>query len=287
MPASPKKYGVIGNPIGHSKSPLIHRAFARETGIELTYTAMLAPLDGFIATVDQFRAAGGRGLNVTVPFKHEAYAYCSEPSLRAQQAKAVNTLIFPEEADGPVRGDNTDGVGLMRDLAYHGIELKNKRILLLGAGGAARGVLGPLMAIRPSGILVTNRNGQTADALVQDFRTMNQSENPAWISACALTDMPRDESPFDLIINATSASLSGECPRLPETLITQHTVAYDMAYGSAPTVFMTWASALGAHSLDGLGMLVEQAAESFYLWQGVRPPTDTVRNLLRAGLNDA
>lgn len=285
MAASPKKYGVIGNPIGHSRSPQIHQAFARQTGIELVYSAILAPLDGFVPTVDQFRAEGGRGLNVTVPFKHEAYLYCGELSTRAQQSGAVNTLIFPQDNVGPVRGDNTDGVGLMRDLAYHGIELPGKRILLLGAGGAARGVLAPLCSSRPAQILVANRRGDAAEQLIQDFAgDAGFRDTTTVLRACGLDNFPRDEMPFDLIINATSASLSGKRPELPDTVLDSHSVAYDMAYGSEPTVYMAWAASHGARALDGLGMLVEQAAESFSIWHGVQPQTDEVRHLLRAEL---
>lgn len=287
MSTHPKIYGVIGNPISHSRSPLIHQTFAQQTGIPLTYSAILAPLDSFAATVDRFRAEGGLGLNVTVPFKHEAFAYCIDRSERALQAGAVNTLIFSQDPQAPARGDNTDGVGLMRDLAYHGIELTDKRILLLGAGGAARGVLGPLIAAHPANILVANRNGGTAKQLIQDFGADLKSQDIVTLCACALTDIPRDEVAFDLIINATSASLSGECPSLPDTVLQGHTIAYDMAYGTAPTVFMDWASARGARAVDGLGMLVEQAAESFYLWQGVYPQTEQVRARLRAELHSS
>lgn len=284
MSIRPKKYGVIGNPIGHSRSPLIHQTFALQTGIPLTYSAILAPLDGFTDTVNRFRTEGGLGLNVTVPFKHEAFAYCTDRSARALQAGAVNTLIFSEDPLAPARGDNTDGVGLMRDLAYHGIGLTGKRILLLGAGGAARGVLGPLIAADPANILVANRNGETAGQLIRDFGTGSRPQGAVSLSACALANFPRDEVAFDLIINATSASLSGKCPSLPDTVLQGDTIAYDMAYGTAPTVFMDWASAQGARALDGLGMLVEQAAESFYLWHGVYPQTEQVRARLREEL---
>lgn len=281
MAVSPKKYGVIGNPIGHSKSPLIHQAFARQTGIELSYAAILAPLDEFVATVTQFRQEGGRGLNVTVPFKHEAYAYCAELSDRARQAGAVNTLIFPEDDEAPVRGDNTDGVGLMRDLSYHDIPVKGRRVLLIGAGGAARGVLGPLCAAEPAEIRVANRRSETAVQLIRDYAEHEHVQASVMLRACALDQFPEDEQPFDLIINATSASLGGQRPAVPDTVFSPHTIAYDMAYGSEPTVFMTWAESLGARALDGLGMLVEQAAESFYQWHGVQPKTDEVRALLR------
>lgn len=284
MATSLKKYGVIGNPIGHSKSPLIHQAFARQTGIELSYAAILSPLDGFVATVTQFRQEGGRGLNVTVPFKHEAYAYCAELSDRARQAGAVNTLIFPEDEGSPVRGDNTDGVGLMRDLSYHDLDIAGRRILMIGAGGAARGVISPLCAAGPAEIVVANRRGETAIQLIRDFAELQETQAPVVLRACALDQLPEDEQPFDLIINATSASLGGQRPDVPDTVFGCDSIAYDMAYGSEPTVFMTWAESLGARSLDGLGMLVEQAAESFFLWHGVQPKTDEVRALLRETL---
>ncbi|MHB9020757.1 MAG: shikimate dehydrogenase [Halothiobacillus sp.] len=281
MPIQPKtqygaKYGVIGNPVGHSRSPLIHRAFAEQTGIALEYTAILAPLDGFVSAVSQFRIAGGRGLNVTVPFKAEAFALCQKRSERAQRAGAVNTLIFPADIRGDVFGDNTDGVGLLRDLAFHHIPLQGKKILLLGAGGASRGVLAPLLAEHPLRLLIANRREKTAAALIADFIDLAHNTQ---LQACALNDIPAE--PFDLIINATSASLSDERLPLPDSLITTNTVVYDMAYGNQPTVFMQWGQALGARAMDGLGMLIEQAAESFYLWHGVRPETQAVRPILR------
>ncbi len=277
------RYGVIGNPIAHSRSPLIHRAFAEQTGIDLDYTAILAPLDGFNATVAQFRSEGGLGLNVTVPFKAEAFALCATLSERAQRAGAVNTLIFPADPRSPdvssdIRGDNTDGVGLLRDLAFHQIPLKGKKVLLLGAGGASRGVLAPLLAEEPTQLLIANRRVATAEQLATDFQDLAGTQ----LGACALDALPAE--PFDLIINATSASLSGEQLPLPDALIGQNTTVYDMAYGRAPTVFMQWGAALGAIAFDGLGMLVEQAAESFYIWHGLRPQTGHVRDLLKKQL---
>lgn len=278
------RYGVIGNPIAHSRSPLIHRAFAEQTGIDLDYTAILAPLDGFNATVAQFRSEGGLGLNVTVPFKAEAFALCATLSERAQRAGAVNTLIFPADSrssdvSSDIRGDNTDGVGLLRDLAFHQIPLKGKKILLLGAGGASRGVLAPLLAEEPTQLLIANRRVATAEQLATDFQDLAAGSQ---LGASALDALPAE--PFDLIINATSASLSGEQLPLPDALIGQNTTVYDMAYGRAPTVFMQWGAALGATAFDGLGMLVEQAAESFYIWHGIRPQTDHVRDLLKKQL---
>ena len=278
------RYGVIGNPIHHSRSPLIHSAFAQQTGIDLDYTAILAPLDGFVATVTHFRSEGGLGLNVTVPFKAEAFALCATRSERAQRARAVNTLIFPADpSSSDIRGDNTDGVGLLRDLAFHQIPLKGKKILLLGAGGASRGVLAPLLAEEPTQLLIANRRAATAEQLATDFQDLAGTDTQ--LGACALDALPSDA--FDLIINATSASLSGERLPLLDELIDQKTTVYDMAYGREPTVFMQWGAALGATAFDGLGMLVEQAAESFYLWHGIRPETGHVRELLKAQLATA
>lgn len=275
------RYGVIGNPIHHSRSPLIHSAFAEQTGIDLDYTAILAPLDGFVATVAHFRGEGGLGLNVTVPFKSEAFALCHTLSERAQRAGAVNTLIFPTDpSSSDIRGDNTDGVGLLRDLAFHQIQLKDKKILLLGAGGASRGVLAPLLAEGPAQLLVANRRAATAERLATDFQDL--ADTHTQLGACALDTLPADV--FDLIINATSASLSGEQLPLPDELIGQKSTVYDMAYGREPTMFMQWGAALGATAFDGLGMLVEQAAESFYLWHGIRPETGHVRDLLKTQL---
>lgn len=275
-------FGVIGNPIRHSRSPLIHRAFAEQTGIDLEYAAILAPLDAFTETVASFHRAGGRGLNVTVPFKREAFELCSTLSERAQRAGAVNTLILPaDSASSEMRGDNTDGVGLLRDLAFHHISIQGKNILLLGAGGASRGVLAPLLTEGPARLLIANRRAATAKVLADDFQDLANEHTQ--LDACALDAIP--EEPFDLIINATSASLSGERLPLPDKLVAEKTFAYDMAYGREPTVFMQWASTLGATAFDGLGMLIEQAAESFYLWHGINPQTQPVRQLLKAQLN--
>lgn len=271
------RYGVIGNPISHSRSPMIHQAFAEQTGINLSFEAILAPLDGFAATVAAFRHTGGRGLNVTVPFKAQAFALCDILSDQAAQAGAVNTLIFPEDPQGPIQGDNTDGVGLLNDLAFHGITLRDKKILLLGAGGAARGVLAPLLAEQPAKLLIANRREQTAAALIADFADLAPKTD---LSACALEAIPAEA--FDLMINATSTGLSDTQLPLPDALIHANTVVYDMAYGRQPTVFMRWGQARRAQALDGLGMLVEQAAMSFYLWHGIQPETRPVRDLVRA-----
>ncbi|MFN2381724.1 MAG: shikimate dehydrogenase [Guyparkeria sp.] len=269
-------YAVIGNPIEHSRSPLIHKAFARQLGIELAYEKIWAPIDGFEETVTAFIARGGRGLNVTVPFKLEAFDLAGRHSDRAARALAANTLVFPENPDDTIYADNTDGVGLVNDLAFHGVEITGRRLLILGAGGATRGVLAPLLHQAPRELVIANRNPERAYGLVEEF---NDAAGDCLLSGCPLAGIA--ESRFDLVINATPASLSAQLPPLPDTLTGAGTVAYDMAYGAEPTVFMDWAEARGARPLDGLGMLVEQAAESFALWHGKRADTAPVRELLR------
>ena len=268
------RYAVIGNPIAHSKSPQIHAAFARLTLQDMTYEAILAPLDGFAATVRTFIAAGGCGMNVTVPFKLEAYALADTRSPRAEAAKAVNTLIISPEG---IRGDNTDGLGLVADLKRDlGMSLAGRRILLLGAGGAARGVLLPLLEEKPAGLYLANRTADKARAL--------QAEFAAGAAACRFEAGGFEElsgRQFDLVINATAASLADEAPPLPDGLYAPDSLAYDMVYGRE-TPFLATARTQGAARLaDGLGMLVEQAAESFFLWRGVRPPTAPVLALLK------
>jgi len=273
----PQRYAVIGNPIEHSRSPLIHEAFARQLGIDLSYEKLWAPIDGFEEAVTAFRERGGRGMNVTVPFKLEAFDLAGRHSARAERALAANTLVFPASADEPVYADNTDGVGLVNDLRFHGLKLEGKRVLILGAGGATRGVLAPLLEQQPQEILIANRNPDRAYGLVEEF---SDSTSECRLHGCPLAGI--EDSLFDLVINATPASLTAQLPPLPDALIGARMVAYDMAYGAEPTVFMQWAEERGArHSLDGLGMLVEQAAESFSLWHGQRPDTAPVRDLLR------
>ena len=279
----PQRYAVIGNPIEHSRSPLIHQAFARQLGIDLSYEKLWAPIDGFEETVNAFRARGGRGMNVTVPFKLEAFDLAGRHSARAERALAANTLVFPESADEPIFADNTDGVGLVNDLAFHGLKLEGKRVLILGAGGATRGVLAPLLGQNPQEILVANRNPERAYGLVEEF---SDAAGECGLFGCPLEGI--EDSLFDLVINATPASLTAQLPPLPDALIGARTVAYDMAYGAEPTVFMQWADERGARrTLDGLGMLVEQAAESFSLWHGQRPDTAPVRDLLREDIRRA
>src|SRR5690606_6801910 len=268
------RYAVIGNPIAHSKSPEIHMEFARQTDQSLTYERLLAPLDGFVETVEAFRAAGGRGLNVTVPFKEEAFRYATRLTARAEASGAVNTLRFDEQG---VLGDNTDGMGLVRDLrANHGITLYGTRMLLLGAGGAARGVIGSLVGEQPERLVIANRTLSKAQDIADSFGQA--------IEVMAYDALVTER--FDIIINATSASLTAEVPPLPENVYAGARVAYDMVYGAEITPFMARAAQAGCPiCLDGLGMLVEQAGESFYLWRNVRPATGPVLALLRASLH--
>jgi len=265
------RYAVIGNPIAHSKSPEIHAAFARQTGEDLRYERLRAPLDGFGPAVTAFRAAGGRGLNVTLPFKGEAYRLATEATPRVRAAEAVNTLRF----DGArVYGDNTDGVGLVRDLAANlGVAIEGRRILIVGAGGAARGVIEALLDARPVELVVVNRTGERAEALERQF--------PGRLRGAGFETLPRHG--FDIVINTSSAGLSGEAPPLPGSAFAAGAAAYDLVYGQGETPFLAFARRSGAARLaDGLGMLVEQAAESFFVWRGVRPATAPVLAMLRA-----
>jgi shikimate dehydrogenase len=267
-------YAVIGNPIAHSKSPLIHAAFARQTGQRLDYRRILGSREDFAGDVRAFVADGGRGLNVTVPFKQEAWALLGDRSPRAEAAGAVNTIIVLD--GGLLRGDNTDGVGLVRDLAGNqGFDFSGQRVLLLGAGGAARGVLGALLEAGPGRLVVANRTASRAVALAA-------AAADARVSGSGLDALAGQS--FDLIINATSSGLDGDVPALPDGLLAAGGWTYDMLYGDAPTPFCNWGEAQGAaRTLDGLGMLVEQAAESFRLWRGVAPDTAPVIAMLRAG----
>ncbi len=270
-----ERYCVFGNPVAHSKSPRIHREFARLTGQALSYTAELAPLDGFEATVLRFFAEGGRGCNVTVPFKEQAWQLAEVRSVRAEKAGAVNTLLYGK--DGRLYGDNTDGVGLVRDLSSAALVIRRARVLVLGAGGAVRGVLGPLLAERPASLLIANRTREKAEQLAALF----SDEGP--VTACSFAELAGQS--FDLVINGTSASLQGEMPPLPAGLLAAGSHAYDMMYGAEPTVFLRWAQEEGAQVRDGLGMLVEQAAEAFFLWRQVRPDTREVLAHLRQELS--
>lgn len=269
-------YAVIGNPVAHSKSPAIHAMFAAQTGEDLHYARLLAPLDGFVAEVRRFFAAGGKGLNVTVPFKQEAFALADGCSAHAQRAGAVNTLLLDEQ--GRLQGHNTDGIGLLRDLTENlGQDLAGRKILVLGAGGATRGILQPLLEQQPALVLVANRTPEKARDLAQLFASLGS------VAACGYDEVPA--SPFDWIINASAASLDNTVPPLPPEACGRETACYDLMYGAEPTVFMRWASAAGARLVaDGLGMLVEQAAESFRLWRGCRPATAPVIRALREQL---
>lgn len=273
---TPARYAVMGNPVAHSKSPVIHKQFAHQFGHAIEYTALWVDTDGFRYAVEQFRADGGRGLNVTVPFKLEAFELANNLSDRAKLAGAVNTLRF--EPDGKIFGDNTDGTGLVHDLTRNlGVSLKGKKILLLGAGGAARGVLGPLLKQNPAFLQIANRTVSKARELAKIFSAYGKVE------ACGYDELVGKR--FDLVINATSASLQGDRPDLPVTILANHGVAYDLMYGDMPTPFLDWVQLHGAAlAADGLGMLVEQAAESYLLWCGVRPDTRPVIQALRKGL---
>ncbi len=267
------KYCVFGNPVGHSKSPFIHAAFARQTGEDINYTALLAPLEGFGNAVRAFVATGGRGANVTVPFKEQAFRMTTRRSARSELAGAVNTLIFE---GGQILGDNTDGAGMMRDITHNlHCPVEAKRVLLLGAGGASRGVIGPLLDARPSALVIANRTAAKAVALAHPFAARGS------VAGCGLSELAGQS--FDIIINATSASLDGELPAIPEGIFAAGCLAYDMVYGQGDTPFLMFARDQGAGQFaDGLGMLVEQAAESFFLWRGVRPDGAPVMAMLRS-----
>lgn len=265
------RYAVIGNPIEHSKSPQVHALFAQQTRQAMRYERLLAPVDCFADSVHEFIAQGGRGANVTVPFKLEAFALAQELTPRATAAGAVNTLSF--SADG-IKGDNTDGIGLVRDITHNaGVPLRDRSVLLLGAGGAARGVILPLIEESIACLVIANRTQPRAMALAKEF-----SDGDISVSSAAFDQL---DQCFDVIINATSASLDSELPPLPDCVFGPQTLAYDMMYGAQPTIFMQHAAQRGAAVRDGLGMLIEQAAESFFVWRGVRPETASVYQWLR------
>lgn len=266
------RYAVVGNPIAHSLSPEIHTAFAEQTGQDIAYTKQLVELDQFAQQARQFFSDGGCGLNVTVPFKLDAYEFADQRTERAQTAGAVNTLA--RQGDGTILGDNTDGAGLVTDIKDRlGWAIRGKRVLVLGAGGATRGALLPLLREAPATLHIANRTAHKAQQLAQDFAQYGQ------ITASGLDETPEE---FDLIINASAASLSGELPPLSPRALADGCCAYDMVYGAQPTPFMHWAIGLGARVSDGLGMLLGQAAEAFYLWRGVRPDVAPVLDMLRA-----
>lgn len=280
---SADRYAVVGHPVEHSKSPWIHARFAALTGQAVQYDKLLAPLDGFVATIERFRAQGGRGCNVTVPFKFEAMALATAVSDRARLAGACNTLRFDGAA---VFGDNTDGVGLVRDIeSGAGRAIAGQRVLLVGAGGAAAGVLGPMLQARPAEVVIANRTLPKAQSLV-DSHGVLAAQAGVPLQACAL-DRLQALGAFDLVVNATASSLAGDAVPVPAAVLRPGSLAVDLMYGAPAQGFLAWAQRQGAVPRDGLGMLVEQAAESFTVWRGVRPPTESVLRELRAMLQGA
>jgi shikimate dehydrogenase len=266
------RYAVFGNPVAHSRSPAIHQAFAEQHSRILSYEKIEAPVDGFAEAVEEFFRLGGQGANVTVPFKEQAFALSARTSKRAVLARAVNTLW--QDQDGGLHGDNTDGVGLVRDLENNlGWQLAGRRILVVGAGGAVRGVLGPLLHEQPEELVICNRTVAKAEALVEQFGHLGIP-----VYAGGFQDL---RGRFDLVINAVSAGLHGDMPPLPDDLFSPRGCAYDMVYGDAPTPFVRWAEGRALQAADGLGMLVEQAAESFFMWHSLRPDTRPVIESIR------
>ncbi|MEO8384906.1 MAG: shikimate dehydrogenase [Betaproteobacteria bacterium] len=265
------RYAVIGNPVAHSRSPEIHAAFSLQTGDDIQYERLLAATDRFAETLRAFRDGGASGANVTVPFKLEAFALSTECTPRAQGGKSANTLVFNGDK---IIGDNTDGVGLCRDIQQNlSRPLSGARILLVGAGGAARGVTTALLSCEPQSLVITNRTQSKADAFVK----AHGAGKP--LSAIGLESLSTRQ--FDVVINATSASLSADMPAIPATCFADNSLAYEMMYGKGKTPFLTLAATAGARTADGLGMLVEQAAEAFFVWRGVRPSTGPVIAQLR------
>jgi len=279
--ANPVRLAVVGNPVAHSRSPQIHARFAAAAGHAVEYTRIESPLDQFVATLRAFADAGARGCNVTLPFKGEAFAACARLSERARRAEAVNTIAF--EADGWF-GDNTDGAGLVRDIELNaGVPLRGRRVLVLGAGGAAAGAIDALLGARPAALVVANRTAARAQALIERFA-----------ASAARLDVPLSTAPqeapgadFDVLVNATAASLQAAVPPLPSGTLRPGALALDMMYGAATVPFLRWARAQGAVARDGLGMLVEQAAEAYFVWTGVRPGTFQVLTELRREVDAA
>ncbi|MDD1618866.1 MAG: shikimate dehydrogenase [Methylococcaceae bacterium] len=267
-------YAVFGCPIKHSKSPRIHKIFAEQTGQSLEYSAQEVSAEQFSAAAATFFAKGGKGLNCTIPLKELAWVYADLKTERAQLSKAVNTLAL--QADGSILGDNTDGIGLVTDLMInHAVALAGSRVLILGAGGATRGIIAPILEQSVHSIVIANRTIDKAINLSAEFHHKGS------IAGCGFNDLKNQQ--FDLIINATSTSLSGQLPPLPEALLAEKGVCYDLAYSNEPTVFVRWGLENHAvKSLDGLGMLVEQAAEAFFIWRGIRPKTKPVIELLNS-----
>lgn len=272
LDSSITNFAVFGNPIKHSKSPQIHYLFAEQKGIVLNYQAIEVPFESFNDYVSSFAEQNGKGLNITVPFKEEAFSLCDTLTERAEISGSVNTIWFEQDK---ILGDTTDGQGLINDLTVNNnLELNNKTILVLGAGGSVRAILEPLCAQKPMQIVIANRTVSKAEQLANNF------SNYGNIHACSYEHLPNES--FDLIINGTSLSLSGKLPMIPESTIDNTTCCYDLMYSDTETIFMKWASAQGAlRVMDGLGMLVEQAAEAFNIWHGVMPDTAPVIKLLR------
>ncbi|MDE2370351.1 MAG: shikimate dehydrogenase [Burkholderiales bacterium] len=270
------RYAVLGNPVAHSRSPAIHAEFARQTGAAIEYTRLLCPLDGFEAGVRAFAAGGARGCNVTVPFKHEAWLLAARRSDRAERAGAANVLRFDAEGWW---ADNSDGIGLVRDIEQGaGLPIAGRALLLIGAGGAAAGVLGPLLAARPSRLVVVNRTAAKAQALVASHAGW-AAEQGVPLAARTLDDPGRG---YDIVVNASASSLAGVAAPVPASVLASGALAVDLMYGAAAEPFLAWARAAGAEARDGLGMLVEQAAEAFHAWRGVMPRTAPVLASLRA-----
>lgn len=267
-------YAVFGSPIKHSKSPRIHKLFAEQTQQALIYDAQEVPAEQFQSAVSGFFEQGGKGLNCTLPLKELAWSFADIKTERAELSKAVNTLVL--QADGSILGDNTDGVGLLTDLINnHQVKLSNTHVLILGAGGASRGIILPILEQNVASLVIANRTIDKAINLANEF------VHKGTVKGCGFDDLANQQ--FDLIINATSSSLSNDLPPLPENLLSNNGVCYDLAYGNEPTTFVKWGEKNQASkSLDGLGMLVEQAAEAFFIWRGVRPNTKDVIALLNA-----
>jgi shikimate dehydrogenase len=271
------RYAVIGHPVSHSRSPFIHERFAQQVGHHIQYTRIDTPPEALVPTVQDFFAGGGKGLNVTLPHKQAVIELVAELSPRAARAGAFNTLAL--RADGTLLGDNTDGLGLARDLVYnHRVSIAGRRVLMLGAGGAARGVMMPLLGLQPRELVVANRTAARAVEIAEAFRDTGTP-----LRGCGFEEL--DDGPYDIVINATATSVKGETLPLPPSLVDTHSFCYDMGYGREDTLFVRWARERGcARTAMGLGMLVEQAAESFYLWRGVRPDTAPVLAELKVEL---
>ncbi|UQB42108.1 shikimate dehydrogenase [Thiomicrospira microaerophila] len=274
--ADPDKYGVVGDPIAHSKSPLIHRLFAEQTGQNISYQAIRIDSEeiSFANAIKQLKLEGFKGLNITLPYKVDAFEQADQLTERAQLAQAVNTYLFNE--NGQILGDNTDGAGLVLDIEQQGQRpFNDQRVLIIGAGGAVQGILQPLLAKQPGLVHIANRTAKRAELLGQRFST------PIPITGSGWQDIPQE--PFDIIINGTSASLEGKLPPISEKVIGRHSLVYDMMYAAEPTVFLNWAKQHQPECqiLDGLGMLVGQAAESFYLWRGIKPDIEPVIQQVR------